>query len=243
MSIKINRKQRIKNREQKKRKICFLTFVFCFLYSISYAAPCYGTRMPSKNKIVLGLQYHSIFRRYLEHQAGRLRSSQQFLLLSYGIFDWFSLDLKGGAGNIKQHPVNSDELDYSTYLGGGYGFRLKLYDCDKIKAVFGFQHISVHPKTISINGQKHKAVLDDWQFSTLVFYDFNKITPYLGTRWSRVDYIHWIDNARDRVKSDLTKSIGFIFGFDLPVTKNIWLNLEGSSFDSETFSLSVNYSF
>jgi hypothetical protein len=199
--------------------------------------------MPGKEEVFLGLQYRSIFRTYLEHEAGKLRSSQQFLLLSYGLLDWLSIDLKGGTGNIKQHPLNSDELDYPTYLGGGYGFRLKLYDCNRLKGVFGFQHISIHPKTISINGQKHKAVLDDWQFSTLVSYEFTKITPYLGVRWSRVDYIHWIDRERDRTRSDLTKSIGLIYGFDLPVTKNIWLNMEGSSFDNEAVSLSVNYSF
>jgi hypothetical protein len=228
---------------QKKIGICFLFSVFCLFSSTCYAAPCYGTRMPSKKAIILGLQYHSIFKRYLEHEAGKVRSSQQLLLLSYGVFDWLSLDLKGGTGNIKQHPLNSDELDYPTYLGGGYGFRLKLCDRNKIKGVFGFQHISIHPKTISVDGHKHKAVLDDWQFSALVSYDFKKITPYLGTRWSRLDYIHWIDKERDRVRSDLTRAIGLIFGFDLPITKNIWLNMEGSAFDSEAVALGVNYSF
>jgi hypothetical protein len=43
--------------------------------------------------------------------------------------------------------------------------------------------------------------------------------------------------------SDLTKSVGLVLGFDLQLTKNFWLNLEGSLFDSETAAISVNYSF
>jgi hypothetical protein len=89
---------------------------------------------------------------------------------------------------------------------------------------------------------KHKAVLDDWQFSALVSYNLKKITPYLGSRWSRADYIHWVNGERDRVKSDLTKSFGLIFGFDLPVTKRVWLNLEGQFLDSEALAFSLNYS-
>ena len=212
-------------------------------YTVCYAAPCYGTKLPRKKEFFIGVQTHSIFKRYQERGSGKLRSLQEFLLLSYGIYDWLSIDLKVGAGYIKQHPPGSDERDYPTYLGGGYGFRVKLYEEKNMKIVFGFQHISIHPKTIFLGNVKHKAVLDDWQFSTLISYDFQKTTPYLGTRWSRLDYIHWIDGERDRVKSDLTKSIGLIFGFDLPLTKKVWLNLEGQFFDSEACAFSLNYSF
>lgn len=217
-------------------------FLF-FLLSSGYAAPCYGTKMPQKNKIFIGAQTHSIFKRYLKNSQGKLRSWQNFFLLSYGVFDWLSLDLKGGAGYIKQHPSASDELNYSAYLGGGYGFRLTLYDAKNTKAVFGFQHISIHPKTISLGADKHKAVLDDWQFSCLASYDFKKITPYLGVRWSRLDYIHWVNGDRKLNQSDLTKSVGFIFGFDLPLAKNCWLNTEGQLFDSAAAAFSLNYSF
>ena len=220
----------------------FIVFFLCFV-SITQAAPCYGTKMPGKKEIFVGFQAHSIFRRYLKDQLGKLRSLQHFLLLSYGAYDWLSIDLKGGGGCIKQHPCASNELDYPAYLGGGYGFRVKLYDAKNTKAVFGFQHISIHPKTISLGADKHKGVLDDWQFSCLVSYDFKKITPYLGIRWSRVDYIHWINGERKLEKSDLTKSVGIIFGFDLPVSNNFWFNIEGQLFDSEAAALSANYSF
>jgi hypothetical protein len=199
--------------------------------------------MPKAKKISMGIQNHTIFKRYLEDEYGKLRSTQQFLLLSYGVFDWFCVDLKGGAGFIKQHPVGSDEVDYPSNFAGGYGFRARLYDKDKIKMVFGFQHISVHPHAARLGNIKNKAVLDDWQFSGLVSYDFGKVTPYIGTRWSRLDYIHWVEQDRKRRMSDLTKGVGLIFGFDFPLTVKTWLNLEGQLFDSTAFAFSVNFDF
>jgi len=222
--------------------IIILIFTFCIL-NFSYAAPCYGTKMPAKKEIFWGLQTHTIFKRYLEDNQGKIRSQQEFLLLSCGVFDWLSIDLKAGTGNIKQHPVGSDEVDYTANFSGGYGFRLKLYDAKKIKMVCGFQHISVHPKSTHLGNNKNKAILDDWQFSALVSYDFKKITPYLGTRWSRIDYIHTQGDVRKRKMSDSTKSIGLIMGCDLPITERFWLNLEGQLFDSEALAFSINYKF
>lgn len=199
--------------------------------------------MPEKKEFTVGLQTHSIFKRYLEDEQGKLRSTQHFLLISYGICDWLSLDLKGGAGNIKQHPVGSDELDYHSGFAGGYGFRLKLYDREKIRMVFGFQHISVHPPAAHLGDTRHEAILDDWQFSFLVSRDIFKVTPYLGTHWSRIDYIHRSSGDRKRVMSDLTKDVGLIVGLDLPVSEKVWFNLEGQFFDSEALAFSVNFSF
>jgi hypothetical protein len=225
---------------------CVLAFnlylVSCVLQP-ACGAPSYGTRLPQKHKISLGVEGYTVFKRYLEDDYGKLRSRQYFLDLSFGIFDWLALDLKGGLGNIKQHPPGSDEIDYPTYLGGGYGLRWQFYDAHRIKTVLGFQHISIHPHTIFIGSTKHKAVLDDWQFSLLASYSFSRLTPYLGTRWSRLDYLHWTNGERNRVKSDSGKSVGLIAGFDLPLGKRLWINLEGSFFDSEAASLSLNYSF
>ncbi|MFA5276093.1 MAG: hypothetical protein WC417_04280 [Candidatus Omnitrophota bacterium] len=224
-----------------------ISIIFILLLSLSlknsFAAPSYGTRLPEKNKIDIGLQNYTILKRYQENNLGSLKSGENFLLLSYGVFDWFSIDLKGGAGNIKQHPQGSAEIDYATNFAGGYGFRLKFFDKDNMKAVFGFQHISVHPYSKISAGVKNKAILDDWQVSLLGSYSFKICTPYLGTRWSRVDYIHWTDGSRKRVMSDPDKSIGLITGIDIPVTKKIWFNAEGQFFDSSAFSLSLNYSF
>jgi hypothetical protein len=69
------------------------------------------------------------------------------------------------------------------------------------------------------------------------------LTPYLGTRWSKIDYIHKVGGNRVREYSDRTKSFGLICGFDLPIAKRTWLNLEGQFFDSEALSFSLNVSF
>lgn len=225
------------------RKILLSLFVFFGLIPILEAAPCYGVKLPTKKEVFIGLSSHAITKRYLEADSGKLRSTQHFFLLSYGIFDWLSLDLKGGAGNIKQKPSDSDEIDYSSNFAGGYGLRIKFYDSKETKMVFGFQHISVHPRSTHVGVAKHQAILDDWQVSLLASYNILKTIPYLGLKWSRVDYIHRNEGVRKRVMSDLTKSIGLVCGIDVPVSQKSWLNLEGQFLDGNAFSLSLNYSF
>lgn len=222
--------------------IAMLIFTFC-IFNFSYAAPCYGTKMPKKNKFFASFESYSLFKRYLANSRGKLRSQQEFYGMSYGVFNWLSIDLKAGAGTVKQHPLGSDEVDYAASFAGGYGLRLKFLDKNNFKAVLGFQHISIHPKHTYVWGVKNRAILDDWQWSILASYDFKRITPYLGTRWSRVDYIHCVGEDRKRRMSDFTKSTGFIYGLDIPLTKKIWLNLEGSAFDSDAFACSLNYCF
>lgn len=225
------------------RKIPLYFLIYFCITSSSYAAPCYGTKMPQNRHFFAGFQTYSVSKRELEKDYGKVRSLQNFFLLSYGVFDWLSIDLKGGAGNIKQRPETGNSINYPTYLGGGYGFRLRLYNNDKTKMVFGFQHISVHPRTVWIGAPKHKVVLDDWQFSFLLSHDFLKIAPYIGTRWSRMDKIHWIDGERNREKSDLNKSAGAIIGADIPISKRIWLNVEGQFFDATAIAGSLNFAF
>lgn len=218
--------------------------VLCFMFArCVYAAPCYGTKTPEKNKFFLGAENYTVFKRYLENNCGKVRSMQNFLLLSYGVFDWLSIDLKGGAGNVKQHPEGSDEIDYPSDFDGGYGFRLKFLDRENMDLVCGFQHISVHPKSTHIGETRNKAILDDWQFSVLGSYSLCRWTPYLGARWSRMDYIHWVAGERKRWMSDPDKNIGLICGIDLSVTEKIWINLEGQFFDSEALAFSLNYGF
>lgn len=225
--------------------VCAFSLFWILSFDIrhSYAAPCYGTKMPAKGEFFAGAQSYTIFKRYLENDFGKVRSEQYFLLISYGVFDWLAIDLKGGAGNIKQHPVGSDEVDYTSNFAGGYGFRLKLYDKNNLRTVFGFQHISVHPKATHLGTVKNKSILDDWQWSLLASRSFKKITPYLGTRWSRVDYIHRVSDTRKRKMSDLTKSLGLIYGLDISLTKETWVNLEASAFDSDSLAFSLNYKF
>jgi hypothetical protein len=225
-----------------KRSLLCLVIYF-FLTSLSYAAPCYGTKLPGQNQIFAGLQTHSILKRYLADHNGKMSSLQNFVLISYGVIDWFCIDLKGGMGNIKQQSPNAARLDYSAYLGGGYGFRMKFYDNNKTKAVFGFQHISIHPHKVHEGGIKRKSVLDDWQFSLLASRDLPIITPYIGTKWSTVDYIIWTNGDRNRIKSDRTKNIGLVFGANISLGEKVWFNVEGNFFDSESFATSLNFSF
>jgi len=234
----------VKKLQTQSRITLLLSLVFFFgLLSSTYAAPCYGTKLPQKFKIFMGIQSYSVFKRYLENGNGKLRSQQELLLLSYGLLNWLSIDLKGGSGYIKQHPFRNDELDYPAFLGGGYGFRLKFYEQGNTKMVFGFQHISIHPYTISVEGVKHKAVSDDWQFSLLASYAFSRVTPYIGTRWSRMDYIHWVDSNRKRERSDLTKSVGIIAGVDIPMNERVWITIEGSLLDAEAVAISATMAF
>ncbi len=221
--------------------LCF--FVYLCLGTPCFAAPAYGTNMPEQEQFFFGLQSHSVLNRYLEDQHGKMSSAQGFFLITYGIRDWVCLDLKGGAGWVKQQPAGGNRIDYSNYLGGGYGFRVKLYDYERTRAVFGFQHISIHPYSRIINNSKRKVVLDDWQFSLLVSKDFLNTTPYIGTRWSRMDCIQWVDNSRNRKKSERAKSVGLIVGIDVPLREKVWLNVEGQFFDAEAFSASLNFHF
>lgn len=210
---------------------------------VGEAAPAYGTKMPQKNQFFVGGQSHYVLERKLEQEHGEMNSLQHFLLISYGLTEWFSLDLKGGAGNIRQKADAGDEIVHPSFVGGGYGFRLRLYEQDKTKAVFGFQHISIHPYSPHIGPVKNKAVLDDWQLSLLASRKVADTTPYLGMKWSRMDYIHWVDDERNRKKSDLTKSIGVIAGIDIPLSEKVWVNLEGQFVDVQAAACSLNFSF
>ncbi len=221
---------------------CFV-LIFCLFFPSVYPAPAYGTRLPQKEQFQFGFETYVIFERSLEAEFGELRSNMRFLKITCGIYDWLSLDLKGGSGNLKQHPLNSDEIDYPSSFAGGYGLRFKFYDQKKIKGVLGFQHISVHPRSVRLEGLKNMAILDDWQVSLLGSYDFSKFTPYLGAKWSRVDYIHWLEGNRKRRMSDLTESLGIIVGADIGLSPNTWLNLEGQFFDGEALAASFNFSF
>ncbi len=207
------------------------------------AAPAYGTRLPDKFHLVVGGQTHVVFNRGLEDANGEMSSIQHFLLLSFGIADWLSLDLKGGAGDIEQDPDNGNKIQYPAFMGGGYGFRVRLCNDERVKAVLGFQHISIHPYSVFIGNTKNKAVLDDWQLSLLGSYDLKWLTPYAGVKWSRMDYIHWVEDFRKRKQSDSSDVAGLVAGIDIPFGKRTWINIEGQFLDSQAVAASINYQF
>jgi hypothetical protein len=214
------------------RYFIFLTLMF-LASRVCEAAACYGTRLPEKHHAAIGLETYSMDGRALEDDQGKVSSRQYFLRISYGVFDWLSIDLKGGGGDIRQHATSTDDIDYSSSFAGGYGLRLKLLEHKDAKVVFGFQHVSVHPFHTEAAGVKHRAILDD----------IEGWVPYLGARWSRVDYIHWIDDARKRVMSDAGRCVGLIAGIDVPFGKRVWMNVEGQFVNETALSVSLNYGF
>jgi len=226
------------------KQICRLAILFvCCMSTHAAAAPAYGPHLPGRHQFQIGVQSYTVFERKLYRDQGEMRSQQQFMLVSLGLTDWLSLDLKGGSGDIEQKPDIGNTIKYETYVGGGYGFRIKWLDTEKTDAVVGFQHISIHPITQSINGFKHKSVLDDWNWSLLVGHRIGMLEPYAGVRWSRMDYIHWVDHDRKRVKSDLDRSIGGILGFNLFLQDDLWVNVEGNAFDTEALAAGINFQF
>jgi hypothetical protein len=210
----------------------------------SFAAPCYGTDMPSKGKWLKAFETNIVFKRKLDKSYGRVKSKQYFLDLSYGVSDWLVFDFKLGVGSFKHKPTSSYEIDYDTHFAGGYGFRIRVFDDpDKnLKGVLGFQHISLHPPIKKINGDKNEAILDDWQISTLLSKDFRIFTPYLGAKLSRCDVIHKLNGDRKRRKSS-EPFVGLVAGTDIKLGKSLKLNIEGRAIDETALSSRLSFLF
>lgn len=225
-----------------KKFLCVIVFVLC-VAEVSSAAPAYGTRMPKQGKIFVGLQNHTVLTQELEGDNGKMKSLQNFFLISFGVMDWLSIDLKGGAGNITQSVPSSEDIEWPTFVGGGYGFRVKFFDTQKTDAVFGFQHISIHPHAIDLDRVKKRAILDDWQLSLLASHDLKWATPYAGIKWSRMDYIRWDNDLRNRAKGENSPFLGPVAGLDIPMGEKWWLNFEANFADTEAVSGSINFAF
>ena len=109
----------------------WILFAVVFLMGVpaALAAPTYGTKMPKANQAFWGLQTYTIFSQHLNKDQGDVRSQQEHILLSYGVTDWFSLDLKWSAGTVEHEANSGDKIKYNDPVwGGGYGFRLRLYE-------------------------------------------------------------------------------------------------------------------
>lgn len=223
------------------KKAVLTVLVVFFLAMEAHASPTYGTAMPAAKRSFWGAQYSFVDDWRLEKNAGTIRSHQGFLMWSYGIWDWLSLDLKYSLyGAFRNDPPTGSAVKYDQPMwGGGYGFRVRLYEEGRVKIVTGFQHFSIHPKTVKENGQKHNGILEDWQASAVVSYSLSRMTPYAGIRYTLLDYIHTIDNSRDRINSDDDRRAGVVAGIDIPVTKRVWLNLEGTAGSEGAVSASL----
>ena len=200
--------------------------------------------MPKANQAFWGLQTYTIFSQHLNKDQGDVRSQQEHILLSYGVTDWFSLDLKWSAGTVEHEANSGDKIKYNDPVwGGGYGFRLRLYESGPVKVAGGFQHISIHPRTVKSLPEKHNVILDDWQGSVNVSYDLKTFTPYTGLRYGSTEYLHRINNDADRAYMSESRRVSAILGVDVPLTKKVWVNLEGTGGSGETLAVSLNYHF
>lgn len=230
----------------------FILYIFAFLILLThnsalqtvYAAPCYGTHMPSAGKWNVGAQTHIMDYRKLKKDYGKVASSQYFYQMSWGVFDRFCLDGKIGVGDVTYNAPDTEKTTYPTNFAGGYGFRVKLYDNDvqKIDAVCGFQHISIHPGTKKINDTTNYAILDDWQGSALISKGFGAFTPYIGSRLTRVDLIHKVKGGdRKRKKSDV--DFGAVVGADFNFTESSSINIEGRFIEETSFNIGITHNF
>jgi len=229
-----------------KKKILIIGLLASLIPGWLLAAPCYGPIMPESRKVFAGVQSYALMRRNLENDYGFINSTQYFYMMSFGITDWFCLDGKIGTGNIRAHPNEQEKVHYESAFAGGYGFRFRLYQNENktINYIFGFHHISVHPYGKIVEGNKHRAIVDDWQFSLLSSVQVKDWVPYGGLKWSRVDYIHTLNNERKRVMGDIAHPFGVIAGIDIPLQKcKWWLNLEGHLIDETAVSGSLIYAF
>ena len=104
-----------------------------------------------------------------------------------------------------------------------------------MKAIFGFQHISVHPNSQIVNNKKNQIILDDWQLSTLLSKGFNRFTPYLGMKLSRLDFIHKVDGVRKRKKCE--DNFGVFVGTDIYIKDEFRINLEGRFIDEVAIAI------
>ncbi|MDP2912503.1 MAG: hypothetical protein Q8N91_00660 [Candidatus Omnitrophota bacterium] len=210
------------------------------------AAPSNGTRLPPGRSVELGYEYNVMFKRQLNRSYGDLSNQDHFYTVSFGAFDWLSLDGKIGIGDVTQkNGSHLPKLEYNTGFAGGYGFRIKAFEEKRygVRLIAGFQHISVHPRDRSVNDDKYESFLDDWQVSALAAKDFKFFTLYAGMKGSDCEIVYKV-NKHDKRRRYSENHIGLISGGELYLFDNkARLGVEGRFFDETAFSTSVSYLF
>jgi hypothetical protein len=198
--------------------------------------------MPKKGKITMGYQSNIVFKHRLDDSYGKIKSTQHFLDLSYGVFDWLSFDGKLGAGDITHEGASFGKVGYGYSFAGGYGFRIRLMDSGKYKAALGFHHISVHPQDKVINGDKYESFLDDWQTDLTVSRNFGKIDPFIGVKASKFDMVYNI-NKGGRKRRPPKYWAGVVAGCDLNLREDISIRVEGHFIDETSLSTGIYYKY
>lgn len=208
------------------------------------AAPTDGTNIPYKGKYITGYQNNSIFKHDLSGSYGNIRSFQNYYTLSYGVFDWLTLDGKIGFGNVREKGGLAPEVDHDYGFAGGYGFRLRVLDDakNKVRIVTGFQHTSTHPPDKNAGGDKRHAIYEDWQASLVASKDIGILTPFAGAKMS---YGNLIQTTNDGSRKNRPPKYygGVIIGCDVKLTKNTYLSVEGHFIDETSLSSGAYYTF
>ena len=225
-------------------KVYGLIVVTLFTAYSLFAAPTDGTNIPYKGKYITGYQNNSIFKHDLAGSYGNVRSLQNYYTLSYGVFDWLTLDGKIGFGNVREKGGVHPKVEHNYGFAGGYGFRLRVMDdaANKVRVVTGFQHTSAHPANRNLSGDKRMAIYEDWQVSLVSSKDVGIITPFAGAKVSYGNLIQKTNDI-DRKNRPPKYYAGVVVGCDLKVTKNTYLSFEGHFIDETSLSAGAYYKF
>lgn len=212
-------------------------------YSL-YAAPTDGTNIPYKGEYRTGYQSNAIFKHDLASNYGNVRSIQNYYTLSFGVFDWLTLDGKIGFGNLREKGGDHPKIEHNNGFAGGYGFRLRVLDDDKnkVRIVTGFQHTSTHPASRNLNGDKREAIYEDWQGSLVASKDIGRLTPFAGAKVSYGNLIQRT-NEIDRKNRPPAYYAGVVIGCDVRLTKNTYISVEGHFIDETSLSSGFYYKF
>ena len=210
-----------------------------------WAAPSNGTRFPPKGKVEAGYEYNVMFQRPLCRSFGDLKTQDHFGTLSIGIFDWLSLDGKAGLGDVSEKSGKLPSLEYNTGFAGGYGFRVRVFEDKRLglRGIIGGQHICVHPEPRSLDNEKYKSILDDWQGSAIIAKDFKSATLYTGISGSDCQVINKVnDGKKKRISSD--SYIGLITGVELYLfDRKARFSVEGRFFSETGLTTSASWLF
>ena len=228
-----------------RRPVTYTALILFLLYTISaYAAPTDGTNIPYKGEYRTGYQNNTIFKHDLAEAYGSIKSSQNYYTLSYGVFNWLTLDGKIGFGNLMEKGGDHPKVDHNYGFAGGYGFRLRVLDDDKnkVRIVTGFQHTSTHPPSRNLNGDKREAIYEDWQGSLIASKDISRFTPFAGAKVSYGDLIQRT-NEIDRKTRPPAYYAGVVVGCDVKLTKNTYISVEGHFIDETSLSSGIYYKF
>jgi len=225
------------------RKILFaglMLFLFCRPVQ---AIPSEGNSFPALHSTIWGIQLNNIFLRDFNKVEGKGSTTQYFIKASYGLKPWLFIDGKVGSGNIQFKTKNGPDLDFKTNFAGGYGFRILLYEDkrQKIKSVFGFQHISCHPFKETVNQSIYRVIWDEWQGAWLFIKQCNKTAIYAGPQYSEAQLKYKVDGFRRRLKAE--DRWGVLFGAFYRLGENLNINAEVRLIDETAVNAGVYYKF